>query len=227
MQPKVIKYRQRLGDIIRCLPACEYLHKQGHDVFFDCFEQYRGVFEIVSYVKPLKELSLNVEVLDLEIWPNRYVEYRSSGRTWTEFVYAHPTINKASPQEINLDILDEKPAQGLPSEYNLVAPFGVSQGHKRNPLEIIVEARKKLGEKNFFVLCPEGTKINGLECYTAQSIAEMARAIRGATELWCIDSSPMAIAKAVRKDKRVMYFPQTLEPYNKDNNEIWDTVELG
>jgi ADP-heptose:LPS heptosyltransferase len=182
---------------------------------------------MVSYVKPLKELRLDAEILDLEIWPNRYVEYRSSEKTWTEFVYAHPTINKASPQEINLDLLDEKPAQDLPAEYNLVAPFGISQGHKRNPLEIIVEARKKLGEKNFFVLCPEGTKINGLECYTAPSISEMARAIRGATELWCIDSSPMVIAKAVRKDKKVMYFPQTLEPYNKDNNEIWDTVELG
>ena len=55
----------------------------------------------------------------------------------------------------------------------------------------------------------------------------MARAIRGATELWCIDSSPMVMARAVRKEKKVMYFPQTLEPYNKDNNEIWDTVELG
>lgn len=227
MQPKVIKYSQRLGDIIRCLPACEYLHKQGHEVFFDCFEQYHGVFEMVSYVKPLKELRLDAEVLDLEIWPNRYVEYRSSGKTWTEFVYAHPTINKASPQEINLDLLDEKPAQGLPSEYNLVAPFGISQGHKRNPLEIIVEARKKLGEKNFFVLCPEGIKINGLECYTAPSILEMARAIRGATELWCINSAPFCMAKAVRKEKKVMFFGQTLEPYTNDNLEIWDAVELG
>ena len=51
MQPKTIKYSQRLGDIIRCLPACEYLHSQGHEVFFDCLAQYQGVFEMVSYVK--------------------------------------------------------------------------------------------------------------------------------------------------------------------------------
>jgi len=224
MQPKTIKYSQRLGDIIRCLPACEYLHSQGHEVFFDCLAQYQEVFEMVSYVKAGHGQG---EVIDLEIWPNRYVEYRSSGKTWTEFVYSHPSIQKANALNINFDKLDEQKAQGLPDEYNLVAPFGISQGHKRNPLEIIVEARKKLGEKNFFVLCPEGTKINGLECYTAPSIPEMARAIRGATELWCIDSSPMVMARAVRKEKKVMYFPQTLEPYNKDNNEIWDTVELG
>lgn len=166
------------------------------------------------------------EIIDLEIWPNRYVEYRSSGKTWTQFVYAHPSIEKAKPTEINFDLLNDKPAKDLPKEYNLIAPFGISQGHKRNPIDIIVEARKKLGEKNFFVLCPEGAQISGLECYTAPSITEMARAIRGANELWCIDSSPMAIAKAVRKEKRVVYYRQTLEPFAKDNNEIWDTVEL-
>ena len=226
MPIKVIKYQQRLGDVIRCLPACKYLAEQGHEVFFDCFPQYHGVFELVSYVRPTAELRLDAEVLDLEIWPNRYIEYRTSGKTWTDFVYNHPLIEKADKTNIVFDKLGDELAGGLPESYNLIAPFGISQGHKRNPLEVIVEARKKLGEKDFFVLCPPETTIKGLNCYTANSVEQMAKAIRGANEFWCIDSSPMAIARAVRKEKKVVYYRQTLEPYDKDNNEIWDTVEL-
>jgi ADP-heptose:LPS heptosyltransferase len=223
MIAKTIKYSQRLGDIIRCLPACRYLADQGHEVFFDCLPQYHGIFEMVSYVK----VGNKGDVIDLEIWPNKYQQYRFSGKTWTEFVYAHPDINKADPKDILFDKLDDAPAKGLPETYNMVAPFGISQGHKRDPLQIIVEARKKCGGDNFFVLCQEGTEIKGLQTYTAPSIPELARAIRGAEEFWSIDSGQMAIAAGVRKEKKVVYFPQTLEPFAKDNIFIWDSVELG
>ena len=223
MTAKTIKYSQRLGDIIRCLPACKYLADQGHEVFVDCLPQYHGIFEMVSYAK----VGNKGDVIDLEIWPNKYQEYRFSGKTWTEFVYAHPEINKADPKDILFDKLDDAPAKGLPETYNMVAPFGISQGHKRDPLQIIVEARKKCGADNFFVLCQEGTEIKGLQTYTAPNIPELARAIRGAEEFWSIDSGQMAIAAGVRKDKKVVYFPQTIEPFAKDNIFIWDSVELG
>ena len=222
MIPKTIKYSQRMGDIIRCLPACKYLADQGHEVFFDCLPQYHGIFEIISYAK----VGNKGDVIDLEIWPNRYQEYRGSNKTWTDFVYSHPEIAKADSKDIIFDKLDDKPAKGLPETYNMVAPFGISQGHKRDPLQIIVEARKKCGAENFFVLCQAGTEINGLETYTATSIPEMARAIRGANEFWSIDSGQMAIAAGVRKEKKVVYFPQTNEPFDKDNIFIWDSVEL-
>lgn len=222
MTAKTIKYSQRLGDIIRCLPACKYLADQGHEVFFDCLPQYHGIFEMVSYVK----VGNKGDVIDLEIWPNKYQEYRFSGKTWTEFVYAHPEINKADPKDILFDKLDDAPAKGLPETYNMVAPFGISQGHKRDPLQIIVEARKKCGGDNFLVLCQGGTEIKGLQTYTAPSIPELARAIRGAEEFWSIDSGQMAIAAGVRKEKKVVYFPQTIEPFAKDNIFIWDSVEI-
>ena len=211
-----------MGDIIRCLPACKYLADQGHEVFFDCLPQYHGIFDMVSYVKAGNK----GDVIDLEIWPNKYQEYRFSGKTWTEFVYAHPEINKADPKHIVFDKLDDKSAEGLPETYNMVAPFGISQGHKREPLQIIVEARKKCGGDNFFVLCQDGTEIKGLKTYTAPSIPELARAIRGAEGFWSIDSGQMAIAAGVRKEKRVVYFPQTIEPFDKDNIFIWNSVEL-
>jgi hypothetical protein len=222
MTAKTIKYSQRLGDIIRCLPACKYLADQGHEVFFDCLPQYHGIFEMVSYVK----VGNKGDVIDLEIWPNKYQEYRFSGKTWTEFVYAHLDINKADPKDIMFDRLDDAPAKELPETYNMVAPFGISQGHKRDPLQIIVEARKKCGGDNFFVLCQEGTEIKGLQTYTAPSIPELARAIRGANEFWSIDSGQMAVAAGVRKESKVVYFPQTIEPFSKDNIFIWDSVEI-
>jgi hypothetical protein len=177
---------------------------------------------MVSYVK----VGNKGDVIDLEIWPNKYQEYRFSGKTWTEFVYAHPDINKADPKDILFDKLDDAPAKGLPETYNMVAPFGISQGHKRDPLQIIVEARKKCGGDNFFVLCQEGTEIKGLQTYTAPSIPELARAIRGANEFWSIDSGQMAVAAGVRKESKVVYFPQTIEPFDKDNIFIWDSVEI-
>lgn len=226
MPTKIIKYRQRLGDVLRCLPACKYLAEQGHEVYFDCFPQYHGVFEMVSYVRPLAELREDSEIIDLEIWPVKYAEYRQSKKTWTEFVYSHPEIDKADKKNIILDKLGDAPAEDLPSEYSLVAPFGISQGHKRNPLEIITEARKALGDKNFYVLCPQEIKIFGLNCYTARSVEQLAKAIRGAENFWCINSAPMVIANAVRKDKMVVFYPQQIEPYNNDNMDLWDTVEL-
>jgi hypothetical protein len=96
----------------------------------------------------------------------------------------------------------------MPEKYNLVAPFGISQSDKRNPIEIIVEARKQMGEKDFYVLCPEGLAISGLNCYTAPTIADMAKIIRDADGFWTINSSPVILASAVRKGKETIFYPE-------------------
>ena len=209
---KTIKYSQRLGDVLRCLPACKYLADQGHEVFFDCFPQYHLVFDLVSYVKSGNKGN----VLDLEIWPKKYEAYRKSKRSWTDFVYSHPEIKDADKTNIILDKLDEKPAERLPETYNLVAPFGLSQGYYRNPLELIVRAREAMGKDNFYVLCPKDIKIQGLNTYTAPSVEQMAKAIRGATDFWAINSTPIILASATRREKQTGFFPQKDE-WETDN----------
>jgi hypothetical protein len=204
---KTIKYSQRLGDILLCLPAAKLLADQGHEVFFDCLPQYRSVFDLVSYVKAGNK----GEIIDLEIWPKKYEEYRKSKKTWTDFVYSHPEIKGADKTNIILDKLDDKPPKGLPENYNLVAPFGISQGHYNNPLEIITKARSEMGKENFYVLCPPDIKIQGLDTYTAPSVEQMAKAIRGADTFWTINSTPIVLASAVRKDKSTGFFPQKNE----------------
>ena len=130
--------------MLRCLPACKHLADQGHEVFFDCFDQYHGVFDLVSYVKA----GSKGDVLDLEIWPNKYNDFIKSKKTWHDFVYSHPEIKEADKTNIVLDKLDDKPAEGLPETYNLVAPFGISQTFYRNPLTLIQDAVKELGKES-------------------------------------------------------------------------------
>ena len=212
MSAKTIKYSQRLGDVLRCLPAAKFLADQGHEVFFDCLPQYHSVFDLVSYVKA----GSKGDVIDLEVWPNKYEEYRKSKKTWTDFVYSHPEIKGADKTNIFLDKLDEKPSKELPEKYNLVAPFGISQGHYNNPLEIITKARAEMGKESFYVMTPPDIKIQVLSTYTAPNIEDMAKAIRGADMFWAINSTPIILASAVRKDKNTGFFPQKNE-WETDN----------
>jgi len=216
MPLKIIKYSQRLGDVIRCLPACKYLKEQGHEVEFDCFEQYHGVFDLVSYVKPMEQLSIDAEILDLEIWPGKYADYRRSRKTWTDFVYSHPLIKEADKTNIILDKLDAGRAWGLPEKYHLIAPFGISQSYQRNPLELIQTAAKELGKDNIIILCPPNFQIQGLATYTAPSIEQMAKAIRDADEFWAINSAPIILASATRREKESRFWGQKNE-WETDN----------
>lgn len=207
MSVKTIKYSQRLGDVLRCLPAAKYLADQGHEVFFDCFEQYHGVLDLVSYVKA----GNNGDVLDLEIWPNKYNDFIKSRKTWHDFVYSHLEIKDADKTNIILDKLDDKPAEGLPETYNLVAPFGISQTFYRNPLILIQDAVKEFGKDNVFVLCPPDIRIQGLNTYTAQSVEQMVKAIRGADQFLAVNSSPIIIASAVRRGRESRFWGEKNE----------------
>lgn len=192
--------------MLRCLPACKYLKEMGNDVLFDCFEQYHGVFDMVSYVKPLNKIPYDADILDLEIWPSRYGEFIKSKKPWHDFVYSHPEIRDAKRTEIELDLLDDAPAIGLPEEYHLIAPFGISQTYKHNPLAIIQEAVRELGKEKIIILCTEEIRIDGLKTYTAPSIDQMAKAIRGADEFWSVNSSPIILASAVRNGKESKFW---------------------
>lgn len=213
IQPRTIKYSQRLGDVLRCLPACKYLADQGHEVFFDCFAQYHGVFEMTSYVKAGHRQGL---MIDLEVWPNKYNEYRNSKKSWTDFVYGHPLIKEADKTNIVLDRLGAERVLGLPEKYHLIAPFGISQGYQRNPLELIQLAVRELGKDNIIILCPPSFQIQGLATYTAPSVEQMAKAIRDADQFWAINSTPIVLASSTRRDKESKFWGQKDE-WETDN----------
>jgi hypothetical protein len=166
---------------------------------------------MVSYAKPMGAIPFNADIIDLEIWPLRYAQFIKSRKPWHEFVYSEPRIKGADKTNIVLDRLDKEPALGLPEKYNLIAPFGISQTYKRNPLELIQRAAQELGKDNIIILCPPEFQIQGLKTYTAQSVEQMAKAIRGADEFWAVNSSPIIIASAVRKDKESRFWGEKNE----------------
>ena len=102
--------------------------------------------------------------------------------------------------------MDAKPAEGLPEKYHLIAPFGVSQTFKRNPITIIQDAVKELGKDDTHILCPSEVKIEGLCTYTAKSVEQLAKAIRGADQFWAINSAPIILASAVRRGKESRFW---------------------
>jgi hypothetical protein len=73
-----------------------------------------------------------------------------------------------------------------------------------------------MGKENFYVMTPPDIKIQGLSTYTAPDIEDMAKAIRGADMFWAINSTPIILASAVRKDKNTGFFPQKNE-WETDN----------
>lgn len=200
------------------LPACKWLSEQGNWVYFDCLPQYQSVFDLVSYVRAGSGAG---GIIDVEVWPRQYEEYRKSKKKWADFVYSHPDIKGADKENIVLDKLDNRPADGLPENYNLVAPFGLSQGFYINPLDLITRARQEMGKENFYVLCPPEIKIEGLNTYTAPSVEQMAKAIRGATDFWSINSTPIVLASATRRGKTTGFFPQKGE-WETDNIFAFD-----
>jgi hypothetical protein len=186
------------------LPAAKLLADRGNEVFIDCYDQYEGVFEMVSYCKKGNQ----GDQIDLQIWPNKYDSFIQSKKAWHDFVYEHREIKDADKTNIALDRLDDKPAIGLPETYHLIAPFGISQSDKRNPIDIIKKAINFLGKDSVYILTPPDIKIDGLQTYTAGKISEMAKAIRGADEFWTINSSPAILASSVRKGKQTTFFPE-------------------
>lgn len=216
MSNKIIRYKKRLGDILRCLPACKYLADQGHCVLFDCLEDYHSLFDIVSYVKPVNKITNDSDIIDLQVWPDKYDDYRQSKKSWGDFVYDNPHIKNADKNNIVLDLLKKEKLENLPERYHLIAPFGISQGYKRDYIELIKNAVNRLGQNNIIVLCEPDCTVTGIKSYTAKNVEQMARAIRDADEFWCINSAPVVLASALRRNKTTRFWGQRNE-WETDN----------
>ena len=169
---------------------------------------------MVSYAKPMDAIPFDADILDLQIWPLRYADFIKSKKPWHDFVYSDPRIKDADKTNIILDTLGVERADRLPEKYHLIAPFGISQTYKHNPLLIIQEAAKELGKDNIIILCPPEIRIEGLQTYTAKSIEQMAKAIRDADQFWAINSSPVILASATRRGKETRFWGE------KGNAEI-------
>jgi len=194
----LIQYHQRLGDVVRMLPVAKLLADRGDDVWFECKEEYADILKCTTYVKH-KKIEDPYEAFDFvfnrEVWPLLYEEYRASGKRWEEFVFGKE-FQDAVDQQIVLDNIWLAPDMGL---YDLVAPFGISQIVRHDPMAVIKKAVEMYGKDCLVVLCPPELDINGLKTISCSSVAYMPFLIQRARNFLGINSSPSAIASAVRE----------------------------
>ena len=209
-------YDQRLGDVLRMLPAAKYLQEQGRGpVFVQCFEQYRTALDCVTYAQWTDRPQ--GEVIDLQIWPSRYEAFRASGQSWMDFVYADPRITGAD-RTLVLDALPDGPPKGLPETYNLLAAQGISQGY-RYPMHQMMQAASHYLGPYVFLHMPCNCKFN-VPSWAASNIPDLARAIRHADKMLCINSAPAILASAVRRGRETYFLPQKNE-WAQDNCDAW------
>lgn len=209
-------YDQRLGDVLRMLPAAKYLHEAGHGpVFIQCFQHYRSALDCVTYARWTEHAQ--GEVIDLQIWPARYEAFRASGQSWMDFVYADPRIAGAD-RTLVLDALPDGPPDGLPETYNLLCSQGISQGYRYEQHRVFQAAHHHLGPF-LYVHMPCNCKFN-VPSWSAQSIPDLARAIRHADKMMCINSAPAILASAVRRGRETFFLPQK-DAFVQDNCDPW------
>ena len=183
------------------LPLAKYFQEKGNEVLFECKDEYKDIFNCVSYVKhkPIDAMYENIDfVFNRQIWPWLYDEYRASGLRWEKFVYGG-FCDEALNQKI---LLDRLPICNPTEEYNLVAPFGISQVNRIEPTMVIKKALQMYGIEKMLVLCPTQEIAYGLlvcKGHHCKSISEMITIIKNAKNFLGINSSPAVIASAVRQ----------------------------
>jgi hypothetical protein len=192
----LIVYHLRLGDIARCLPIAKFFADRGDKVYFECNEEYHGLFELVDYCKPVApwvNRSAFDRVLDLQIWPDRFNSFQESGQNWTDFVFG------LLPEggDIDRNIVLNSPAIITPPELRsmvLCFPTGYSQRNKIDPRTVVFAAH--MIAKGSPVLCA-GKKEHGLAEFGG--IEYLCAYIRDAGELLTINTSASILASALRK----------------------------
>ncbi len=212
MSRVLIVYRQRLGDIVGCLPAARYLWQQGHQIDFCCFPQYHSIFKAVSYCQPVGVEALQQQkdysrVYHLEITRSEYDTYRASGRRWRDYVYAkHPDLQPAHQDLPHFDHLADIGVYQLPKGYALAAPMGISQvpsvdqdWFRDQCLAINPGPWHILTDRPLPLRSRWGTAVQ------AKSLDHLPALIAHAGTFVTINSSPNIIAAGVRQSWHLVY----------------------
>jgi hypothetical protein len=193
----LIVYHLRLGDVARCLPIARHFAAQGADVTIECLPEYHGLFELVSYCRaaaPGIDHASFDRVLDPQIWPNRYADFRASGLKWADFVHG------LFPEGADIDrqiVLDVAPQCEMPPWLpfaTLCFPSGFSQTNPLPAGDVLALAHQVAAGGPVVAV---GKREHGMA--ELQSIAEMCAWIAAAKDVVAINSAPSILASALRK----------------------------
>lgn len=212
----LLRYKQRLGDIIQLFPAAQALRDKGHEPWIECDSKYHDIFHAVSYVRPLTYAERRLKfdrILSLGIHPTsggsleRYTAYRESGKKWSEFVYNDPLI-RGTYGLIDFDKTGycEPKDYGLPDDplaYGIIAPHGYSQVTKYDPAALISYAMEHWAPARTLILSEK----HGAGAVSARRLRDLPDIISWPKHFAAINSAPALIRQAMRKP--YVHFPQT------------------
>ena len=201
----ILKYHQRLGDVMRMLPIARHYAAQSREVYVECLPQYHSLFRAVTYARPCLPGSYqHIPRIDLEIWPDRYGDYRVSKKTWEDFVYEPwPGLDR----RIVFDALDPAPSleeYGMAPNTSLVAPFGYSQVVKPAPAFVCQKGFDLFGAPLRILAEPRQAEAavdagwSESLFVSARSIPDMIRLVRDAANLLTVNSAPAIASVATR-----------------------------
>jgi len=185
-------------------------------VFVECLPQYASALNLISYAKWVAPGEGEGEILDFQIWPKRYNEYRNSGKAYVDFLYDHPALHGIDRQ-ILLNCVPDGPPLGLPDHYNLLAPMGISLAWNYPTLDIQIKAEELMGD--YIVMCEKQYYFHRRH-WTADTAVQMAQAIKHADKFMTINSAPAVLASALRRDRATFFLPQK-EQWAQDNIAPW------
>lgn len=222
----VIRYRYRLGDIIRCFPIARHYASAGDKVFIECNVEYHGIFKAISYAKPilpgLNGHNHSIREYDPQIWPNRYNAFRKSGQTWMDFVYGLYPQWQDIDRTIVFDRIEEaktsRERYGLPEDYSLIFPFSMSSHQVPLPCVFKLAGERMNMENAYLFMSPQqqaSMLAYGFEptrALTVKHLGHLPALIRDAKEVLTVNTATTIIASAVRQ----RYF-HVIEPNQQDN----------
>ncbi len=202
----------RLGDIVHTLPIAYHYHSLGWSVDYECEEKYHSLFELVDYATPTlaeNRRSNYDEAVNLQVWPDRFVEWKESGLTLFDFVYGRfndvdRTIRLAPAPHI--DVPESV------SVSTLVFPAGHSTTTRHNPELVIATAKCRWPNDPIIVL---GEAAHGLT--PVPSIPHLVEYIRRAKNVLTINTAPTIIASAVRDSYHHVWEPVWRENWTSPN----------
>lgn len=208
MKTVVLVYHERLGDVLRCLPIARHLAAEGAEVLIECLPQYHSLFETVSYAAPVEpRQNAKGRRINLQIWPERYADFRASGKSWEDYVYGLVPECADMDRQIVFDKLNPRSAIDdaiMGPQTAIVSPFGYSQTIQYNPALVCQYAFAQF--KAPMRILADSKQVE--ECVwrgwseslfiTARDIPELIRILRDAREVMTINSAPAIICDAVR-----------------------------
>jgi len=192
----IIIYHERLGDIARCFPLAKYYADKGRHVFIECKPQYHGLFQLVSYCTPISpgHMPKDAEVIDLQIWPDKFKDFEASGDNWMDFIYAPwPDCDRQIVFDSRRWQTFTRDVPKWVTSACLVFPSGYSQRNPPDPRAVILKSHELFPG---VPVCVVGK--GDLGCFELRSIPELVAWIESARHVLTVNSAPSILASAVR-----------------------------